>query len=254
MRRQVPKAIAQDFQKPDGPRAGRIGAYYRGCDIHIPVADVEHAISQMDMALHGAKGVAGGISTALGTWALIGAFGTASTGTTIATLSGAAATNATLAWLGGGSLAAGGAGMAGGALVFGGLLVIPAVVLTGAFSHLSVHKRVKEIQETITKALLALAEYKETALKLSAVKTRSLELTLVVEKSRALFDGELESIESQLFPNGILSRLFRYFRQIFGGCYFEPQEVEVISPLLQMASALARLVETRILDEHGNLV
>lgn len=41
-------------------------------------------------------------------------FGTASTGTAIASLSGAAATNAALAWLGGGSLAAGGLGMAAG--------------------------------------------------------------------------------------------------------------------------------------------
>lgn len=41
-------------------------------------------------------------------------YGTASTGTLIATLSGAAAENAALAWLGGGALAAGGGGMAAG--------------------------------------------------------------------------------------------------------------------------------------------
>ncbi|MDK1329105.1 hypothetical protein [Arthrobacter sp. zg-Y1143] len=42
------------------------------------------------------------------------AFGTASTGTAISTLSGAAATNAALAWLGGGPVAAGGGGSAAG--------------------------------------------------------------------------------------------------------------------------------------------
>lgn len=41
-------------------------------------------------------------------------FGTASTGTAIASLSGAAATNAALAWLGGGALTVGGSGMVGG--------------------------------------------------------------------------------------------------------------------------------------------
>lgn len=41
-------------------------------------------------------------------------FGTASTGTAIASLSGAAATNAALAWLGGGALTAGGGGMVAG--------------------------------------------------------------------------------------------------------------------------------------------
>lgn len=44
-------------------------------------------------------------------------FGTASTGTAIASLSGAAAQSAALAWLGGGTLAAGGGGAAGGAMV-----------------------------------------------------------------------------------------------------------------------------------------
>ena len=54
---------------------------------------------------------------ALGPTAAMGiamTFGTASTGTAIATLSGAAATNAALAWLGGGALLAGGGGMVAG--------------------------------------------------------------------------------------------------------------------------------------------
>ena len=57
---------------------------------------------------------AGGAIAALGPTAAMAVattFGTASTGTAIASLSGAAATNAALAWLGGGALAAGGGGM-----------------------------------------------------------------------------------------------------------------------------------------------
>lgn len=67
-----------------------------------------------------------GVATGIGVGATIAAmaptaamwvattFGTASTGTAIASLSGAVATKAALAWLGGGALAAGGAGVAGG--------------------------------------------------------------------------------------------------------------------------------------------
>ena len=50
------------------------------------------------------SGTAAGTLTALGAYSGAMAFGTASTGTAIATLSGAAASNATLAFLGGGSL------------------------------------------------------------------------------------------------------------------------------------------------------
>jgi hypothetical protein len=66
----------------------------------------------------GGAGVAAGIGVAAfgptAAMALAMTFGTASTGTAIATLSGAAATNAALAALGGGALAAGGGGMAAG--------------------------------------------------------------------------------------------------------------------------------------------
>lgn len=81
---------------------------------------------------------------AVGTGALVGVaayggammFGTASTGTAIATLSGAAKTNATLAWFGGGAKAVGGLGMTAGKLVLAGIVVAPiiavATVIAGA--------------------------------------------------------------------------------------------------------------------------
>lgn len=71
-------------------------------------------------------GASGGTSGILGGFAAVGAvkaavisLGTASTGTTISSLSGAALTNATLAALGGGSIAAGGGGIALGTTVLG---------------------------------------------------------------------------------------------------------------------------------------
>ena len=76
---------------------------------------------------------------AVGTGALVGVaayggammFGTASTGTAIATLSGAAKTNATLAWFGGGAKTAGGLGMAVGKLVLAGIVVVPIIGVAG---------------------------------------------------------------------------------------------------------------------------
>lgn len=62
------------------------------------------------------------------------AWGTAGTGSAIASLSGAAATNASLAWLGGGSLAAGGGGVAlGSAVVTGGAILVAAAVAYGVY-------------------------------------------------------------------------------------------------------------------------
>jgi hypothetical protein len=71
-----------------------------------------------------------GIAAGWGTLAAISAWGTASTGTAIATLSGAAATNASLALNGGGTLAAGGGGAALGTIFLTGGIAIVAIAGT----------------------------------------------------------------------------------------------------------------------------
>lgn len=76
-------------------------------------------------AAGGAAGAALGALGAHGLFATVAAFGTASTGASIAGLSGAAATNAALAYIGGGTLAAGGFGVAGGTAVLAGMTAAP---------------------------------------------------------------------------------------------------------------------------------
>ena len=106
----------------------------------------------------GASLIAGmtlGAAGAAGTFTLVGAFGTASTGVAISSLSGAAATTSTLAALGGGSLASGGLGMLGGICTLGGIFAAGAISGTMTFkSYLSVKKyetTTKEIKERLNK-------------------------------------------------------------------------------------------------------
>ena len=84
------------------------------------------------MAIAGATGSALGALAGAGTLAAISAWGTASTGTAIASLSGAAATNASLAFLGGGSIAAGGGGVALGSIILSGGVALVAIGGTAA--------------------------------------------------------------------------------------------------------------------------
>ncbi|MBL8212447.1 MAG: hypothetical protein JNK87_17160 [Bryobacterales bacterium] len=221
--------------------------------VTIPLAHIENTLSTAEIAMNGAQGAGAGLSTALGTWALVGTFGTASTGTAIGTLSGAAATKATLAWLGGGSLASGGLGMGVGTAVLGGMVFIPAVVITGIFSHLSANKRIKEIEEEASKSLVAIGQYKELSLKLDAVDRRASELSRSVRKAVGAFDSQFCRTCRAVYPFGVLSRAFRYLRRLFGGRYFSEADLFEISPLLQIAAALAELIDVRIMDETGNL-
>lgn len=90
--------------------------------------------------------------TPLAASALVGYFGTASTGTAIYTLSGAAATNAILAWFGGGSLASGGLGMAGGTAVLGMAAAGPAVLVAGLAISKHCEKKLEEAIKAEEKA------------------------------------------------------------------------------------------------------
>ena len=86
-------------------------------------------------AIAGVGGMAAGMATYSAMMAAAAAWGTASTGTAISTLSGAAAYNASLAMYGGGAVATGGGGMSVGAAVVGGVVTIAVVGVTVAFMY-----------------------------------------------------------------------------------------------------------------------
>lgn len=97
-------------------------------------------------------GATGAISAGAA-YSVVAAFGAASTGTLMSTISGVAASNATLAWLGGGALAVGGGGIALGTIVLGGIAIVPAVsyfIWKGKFNYANEREIVdKNYQEAL---------------------------------------------------------------------------------------------------------
>jgi hypothetical protein len=86
-------------------------------------------------AVAGAAGAGGGALATVGIMTLATTYGTASTGTAIATLSGAAAKSAALAWLGGGAASAGGGGVALGSVVLTGGAAIAAIAVSAVVMY-----------------------------------------------------------------------------------------------------------------------
>lgn len=133
-----------------------------------------------------AVGTAGGFAAAGATTAAVMAFGTASTGTAIASLTGVAATNATLAALGGGALAAGGGGMALGTAVLGastvgvGLMIGGIIfnVVGGSLSNKAdeAYNQVRKEREEINEICEYLSQLSETAKKYMASISRVYEV------------------------------------------------------------------------------
>jgi hypothetical protein len=216
--------------------------------------DVEGTLSAAEIAKSMAKGTTAGLSTALGAWALVGTLGTASTGTAIATLSGAAATNATLAWLGGGALAAGGGGMAAGAAVLGGIVILPALAIMGAFSHIAAGRKIAKIEEASSDAVKGIAAFKKTELNLNALQRRSDELASTITRSCDVFNRQYESARKELYPWGFFSQCKRFIRRVLRKPFFDHRDLNVIAPLLQMAAAVAELIDTRVMDEEGGIL
>ncbi len=176
----------------------------------------------------GAAGVLGGAGiAALGPTAAMSVamtFGTASTGTAIASLSGAAATNAALAWLGGGALVAGGGGIMAGQtlLTLAGPVgcVLSGVSLAGCLlavnlSNREIARRTEESLAAIKKEMERIKEIdaqvlcwnKETKALSNAVMNRLSHIRANRKRNYTDFtDGEMNELASLFNSTEVLSR------------------------------------------------
>ena len=131
-------------------------------------------------------------------------FGTASTGTAIASLSGAAATNAALAWLGGGALAAGGGGVS-----------LAGCLLAVNLSNQEIARRTEESVAAIKKEMERIKEIdaqvlcwnKETKALSNAIMNRLSHIRANRKRDYTAFtDDEMNELVSLFNSTEVLSR------------------------------------------------
>lgn len=185
----------------------------------------------------GAGSIAGG-SLAIGSWGLVMAMGSASTGAAISGLSGVAATNAALAWFGGGALAAGGAGMAGGAAVLGGLFAIPLIF----FATKGSYKKAKELEEAkiaLDVSIDQLHEQTEGLITmLVTVKDKSSLTSMLCNRFIAQVIREVRVIR----PHGIFSAAAQKIRSLIGQKPYAEEQLNALERLtLAVTEFLAAL-------------
>lgn len=208
---------------------------------------MDASITAGDMAISATKGAVAGVSTALGTWALVGTFGFASTGTAISTLSGAAASNAILAWLGGGSIATGGGGMAVGSVVFGGFVAIPFIAVTGLFQHLAANKKIKQLKEKEVNILEFIDNIKKNFVQFDAIEMRSKEIIKSINKSLEAYKYEYKNVYKNVFPMGIVSKIIKSIKKaIFRRPYFSDKDLGFIQELGKTTGFILKMVDSPI--------
>ena len=191
------------------------------------------ALEVKPLAKGGVKAIGAGYAAGQSTVALVGLFGTASTGAAIGGLSGAAAWSSTLAWLGGGSLAAGGGGMALGHLVLGSIAGAPALLIGGFVLGGQGEKALTEAHRYTAEANTEIAKLDACDSFYGQVQRRITELNNLLNaiNNRAI-DGLIE-LESQPF---VRERDIAKFQQV-----------------ALLIKALAEVMKTPVLDNDGNL-
>lgn len=188
-----------------------------------------------------ASGVAVGAITAFGAYGGAMAFGAASTGTAIATLSGAAATNATLAFLGGGALSVGGMGIAGGTVILGGLVAGPALAVFGIF----VGAKAKANNDAAYSNWAKAKEFEEEMLTLQSlcmgIRLRSHMFTRLLLKLDCL-------LQPLVYEMGIII-------ETSGTDFskYSDSEKQIVAKAMSVAAAIKAVLDTPILDSEGNL-
>lgn len=191
------------------------------------------ALEAERFATGGLTAVGAAYAAGQGTIALVGLFGTASTGAAIGGLSGAAAWNATLAWLGGGSLAAGGGGMALGTLVLGGIAVGPALMIGGFVLGGQGEKALTEARHYEAEVTTEVAKLDAFEEFLGQVQRRITELKNLIKTLDDRASKGLTELESQPF---VRERDAAKFQQV-----------------ALLVKALAEIMKTPVLDAEGNL-
>lgn len=210
--------------------------------------NINKTITIADMALNATKGTAIGVSTALGSWALVSVAGTASTGTALSSLSGIAATNATLAWFGGGSLAAGGGGIALGTTVLGGVVAIGTIAFTGIYSHLQANKQIEEIEYEIHRIYNQIEEIQKNIIELKVIKNRAEELIISIEKTRQVFEIELEKVYKLIYPYFWTKLIKKIRKTLLKMNYFSKEDLKNISYIGSVAQEFAIIIDTPVFE------
>lgn len=185
--------------------------YEFGGKINLDQLDIDTLESiEMNASTAGKIAVA---STGVATIALCGvpaaitsavmAFGAASTGTAISSLSGAAATNATLAWLGGGSLAAGGGGMAAGSAVLGAITAtttgVFALAAAGIVASAYYSKKYTEATAYLEEVKKVRAKAKLGWAAMEAINQRAIELESVMKRLCERINDKLLYLEPLIY-------------------------------------------------------
>ena len=150
-----------------------------------------------------ALGTAGGFAAAGATTAAVMAFGTASTGTAISTLSGVAATNATLAAIGGGSIAAGGGGVAAGTAILGAAtlgvgLLVGGVIFSFTGGHLS-----NKADEAYSQAEKTEKESKKICAYLRELTNYATMYQTSLDSVNAIYTKELTLLQELIYIKGV---------------------------------------------------
>ena len=190
-------------------------------------------------------GVAGGAGAgallAFGAYGTAATFGTASTGTAIATLSGIVAKNATLAWLGGGAVAAGGGGMALGAVVLGGLVAGPALAIIGITVDASASKNLDKALSNKAEAKLVAEELKIAKTLCNGIAKRAHMFDMLLVKLNNIFEPLILQLESIVSSSGV-----DYSK-------YNETEQNQVAMAMSIAGAIKKVLDTPIICKDGKL-
>ena len=195
----------------------------------------------IEMASGIVKGTAGGALMAFGAYSLVGAFGTAGTGTAIAGLSGVAASNATLAALGGGTLAAGGLGIAGGTAILGGIVAGPALAVLGFAMSSKANENLENARSNRAQAEKAVHEMGLASDACQKISERADMFIGLLENIHIKFQKFADQMKDVIIDKGTD---YRNYGQA---------EKDILAMTLSLAVATKAVLDTPILNKDGSV-
>lgn len=215
-----------------------------------------------------AGGGAAGAGAAFATYSGVMALATASTGTSIASLSGVAASNAALAAIGGGSLATGGLGMAGGTAILGGVVAAPVLLAAGWAYSSYAEKKFDNAWNTGVMRHYAIDQFKRAASILQQIMEYSKKIHLELQRFYGIFIDdyfiELKKIDKDIASGVNIETLTDHVIQKTANGYLMMAILTdiIITPIFKLKPNKIDIVDAKSIqeddifekDEYGNKI
>lgn len=139
-------------------------------------------------------------------------------------------------------------------MVLGGIVAIPAIALTGVFSHVNANKKIRDIENHLITVVKGIDEIEANLLQIKLMSNRAEEIQIGLKKTEEVFNTEFKKVYKEIYKYPGITKSWKWIRKtIFRRDYFTKLDYQRIAYIGGIAQEFAVVIDTKLVDEVGEI-